>query len=404
MTLEKYIPERTLSAVQRVREVHRTAAESSVESEADLLGAVRRLLESCSWEDLPELSRRMRIRDLRAVCHFTEDEAIGEKARRTLELRPRPDLLQYALGLLMGRYPAEGLERCVRGLARRTPAEDTVVVGRATAPRVRRWLRESLAEGLAADWVSAFAEDDHMPTLWLQSNYDIRGGPGLSRAVLLEGLLKRSPAFTEVVRHSEPRLFEELTATDRERLGWHYLQDTESLKEMSEELIDVMVDWHGQPQAGEHQSSFWQRIPTDVRDAIRRHLMLRNLGDFLTKFHDTHGRYEFWRPYIECHARNVELNCKDRESDRWRAICIEFDRVGVVEFGHVGNASYVYDIDKFRAITGRRVFNENDLKSQDQTTRRGNGGPIGDGRIQHHEGWQRRYRHWVNQLVGRPGP
>ena len=139
------------------------------------------------------------------------------------------------------------------------------------------------------------------------------------------------------------------------------------------------------------------RASDALSDALERHdtaasrwwqsLVIRTeLTNFFAKLSDNE-RFQFWEEYIPYmkHAWGDVANLR---------LFIDFGGFGLIEFGEVGNASYVYrqdDFDFYRKKGLDRDVGHGALKNQDRAL----------GRISHHSGWKRTTRKRLRQWFAR---
>ena len=115
---------------------------------------------------------------------------------------------------------------------------------------------------------------------------------------------------------------------------------------------------------------------------------------FFDNAKDPHGRFEFWRSFID------DMDDAKPALDEL-VMLIDFGKFGVVEFAKVGNAAYVYGATEFASLWKRAEVAKHPsyLKHPRDTLRFPSAGPNKDGRIIHMENWQARYRRWIERLL-----
>jgi len=389
MNLAKFEPARTRAALARVRKAHIHTSATPAGFDDDFLDTLRRKLRGDS------LARSRSPAEVRGCLHLLsrdQDEQILNRAASVIETRARPDLLRPAWVLLRNHYPAPNLEETIRylgnkvGWQRSTKSEEE-------AQHFRRWFsRDSLPNGLLVD----FQEDaDSSLAVWLEDR-EIDGRSGLETATWNSALRGASTRLIDQIGHRE--LLDRATRCEsliQSAFSLNYL-----LKVTPERWISEVVSWIEKrfgkpPRSEEGLSPFWRQIDAETRRVFRRYAVEGTLRDFFDSVQDPHGRFQFWRGFLD-HIEDAEAFL-----DHTVAI-IDFGKFGVVEFGNVGNAAYVYGPEPLAAVWrgARSARHPADFKDREATLRRPHPGPAGDGRMIHHEGWQARYGAWIRRLLG----
>lgn len=105
-------------------------------------------------------------------------------------------------------------------------------------------------------------------------------------------------------------------------------------------------------------------LPSAEQSWFKRLLILLELREFFS-YDGNSERWDFWARYAD---QAQEIYCQHAE----RRLFIDFDTLGVIEFGEVGNAAYIYNIEDFRRLRRRAVLttmHHADLKDRNRALR-----------------------------------
>lgn len=390
--LAEFHPTRLLQALEVVRSRHLHLDSVHDLPPTQLLDSVRRKLSETSTKNLEKLAFELSPKEMRAVLQLLalpEEEIVHNHAEIVLAKRPRKDLLRPAWNIVIRQFPVRRVEAVMRTLG---PIYAWEQVGKGHEDRVRfeRWFsRADLETGILSDFLDS---NDRDIARWLTD----RGVPtesnlhsGIWRVVLTRGnheLLMRLD-HAELLGRARRE-----TVVVQDAFALRYLERLVSPGEWQKIVLEDIRSRCGIPPAGEIQTAFWRKIQGPVREKFRRWAIERTLKEYFDSISDPHGRFEFWRSFLP-HIKNAESHAN------LPVAFIDFGHFGVVEFPYKGNAAYVYPIEEFKRIKSVPAYNVNAYKDKTAIKQKIVNEIRGD-RILHYEGWDIRYRSWIESLLG----
>jgi hypothetical protein len=395
-----FVPTELERALATVRSQHTRTGPGTGEISESLIAAVKKRLAEADPDDIPRLAAALLPRELIAAIHLLDDDEVGEKSELVLDLRPRDDLMRTGWRTLLFRYPARRLERLLPRWAGRQTWK-AVAKERITADLLMRWFATGrLDQGLARDWERNVDSSDALPDAWLNTlglgSFDALRN-AFWTSILLTGGRR---AFLRIGASPLLTVAEASALEVQQAFSAHYLRQFTSSESWDDQVVAWIVQEQGLPREGGVQSAFWRSVQEETREEIRRWQRIRTLRDFLRSFNDPDGRFKFWEPFVKQHSKDVRLVCREAGSSRYVALGIEFDGWGVIEFGPVGNAAYIYPQRAYKRIASQDSSLPRAYKDTVATI---SGGSSGDGRIVHREGWQLENRSWIESLIRRKG-
>ncbi len=378
--LGNFEPTRTLAVLEKIRRDHPQRISRELPPPASLIDNIRRKLLECPSDRLELLATGLGDVHIRAVLQlFVQDdeELVHERCEYVLLRRVAPWLQELMWSALVMHYPLVRLERVI-GMAVETRRTDEPAI----CQNLRRWLSwGKLPEAIVRD----YANGELRPfEAWLEE----RGMPAVSALHRAAWRYVLTQAPTDILRgFPAPWLCERLSSEPMEiqRSGArHYLCTLEKRANWAPTILEWIRKRYGLPLKGTHQREFWKRVPEPVRKEFRRWAMERELEQYFKRVRDPHGRFEFWREFLD-EIEEIILPLGDA------AMLINFGSFGVAEFSDSGNAAYVYSAVVFRGIASQQHYSVRDLKLYGEEKFR----------IIHREGWQLNYRPHIEALIRR---
>jgi hypothetical protein len=363
--------------------------------------ALRSALLGRPEEQIPPFALGLKPRQLHAAVILLTDGQVGDKATEVLRCRPRASLFRLVWGRVRRQYPERRLTEALDMLGKQCGWEE---VTRDFSPgdHIRTWFASDgeLASGAAREWESDHFDPGCPIDVWLEE-CGIPSGEAFHTATISEFLTKAKGSSLQAI---DPRSYLSLLANQptgiRAKAMVRYLNELQGRGQWDRVVLERFHDWFHLPQPGDGQNTHWSPVNPKSRSDFRAWYLARHIKEYFASFADEKGRAEFWLEFVKEEAVvQVEPRCQVPGSAKFLAMGIEFRDFGVVEFGQVGNAAYIYPISAYREIVTSRSDQEWAFKDRNRTI-----GKIGrekvDGRLEHHEGWQRKWRPRITRLIG----
>lgn len=398
MSVSSFQPTRFIEAAHEVAQQHVvryvSGALEIAKGEMELLKAELLRLDIV---EIPAFSATLRPRRIHAAVMLLTDDDVDDKAALVLESRPRASAFTLAWDRLRREYPEQRLEHALRVMSERCRDED-LLSSCPAAPKIAQWMtHRSLAEGAARDWEGEVRLRGQLLDEWLK-NFGSDPSEAFHRATTREFLVG-ADAFTlrQVVASWYLQLLERQPREIRAQAMARYLNQLEHRDRWNGGALDAFERDFDAPQPGDVQNRYWALVNPGPRAEFRSWSLGRRVQDYFSQFADERQRGDFWRPFVEKAGVAFQLRCRVGVGAEYLAIGIEFKTFGVVEFGQVGNAAYLYPIDVYRSIISRDgpppLF-----KDLNRTLKR-IGHETVDGRLLHFDGWQEQWRPKVAHLL-----
>jgi len=394
--LLNYVPLALVRTMEKLREKHPDRVAQDVKAASTVLDRLRQLLRNTTPEDIPDLAAILSPVELRSAIHLLLEAEFRPKALELLRSRPRRDVMTAGWRFLLARYPLRELEALIKEWTLRFgcgPLSTPEYAGE----QVARWYAHGTIDlGLMKSWEQGHRGRNPDVEEWLGS-MDLARFDGLAAHVVMWMLTICSPeTLARLEGKGLVELAEEQVRDVQAGFSRHYLCDLRPSERWNERVMSWIVKKWGKPTASEIQNAFWRSIPRQIRDEVRSWQALHELRSLLERFNDPHGRFNFWEPFVRRFIRDFKPACRDPYTGQFAALCMEFDGWGAIEFGPVGNATYLYPLAVFREMSAQVSTDPAEYKDLQRTIE---GGPERDGRIIHRAGWQDSNRTWIQRLI-----
>jgi hypothetical protein len=402
LRVEDFQPVKFNAAAEKVAVLHRFR-KSVVEPEptSTEVDALKSALLDRTEEQIPPFALGLKRRQLHAAVILLTDGQVGDKAAEVLRCRPRASLFKLVWGRVRRQYPERRLTEALRILGKQCGWEE-VARDFSLGDHIRRWFASDveLASGAAREWESDHFDPGCPIGVWLEE-CGIPSEEAFHTATISEFLTKAKGSNLQAIdSRSYLQLLDYQPTGIRAKAMARYLNELQGRDQWDSEVLDRFHEWFHLPQPGDGQNAHWSPVNPKSRSEFRAWYLARHIKEYFASFADEKGRAEFWLEFVKEEAVvQVEPRCQAPGSTQFLAMGIEFHDFGVVEFGQVGNAAYIYPISAYREIITSRSGQEWAFKHRIRTI-----DTIGrervDGRLEHHEGWQRKWRPRITRLIG----
>lgn len=398
MSISSFQPSKFIEAAHDVSKRHQTRrlddVEETTEGEIEWLKARLRELD---LPQVPAFSSSLRPREIHAAVMLLTDEDVDNKAAVVLTTRPRASAFPLVWSRLKREYPESRLLDALRHLAEQCREADLSL--RCTpALRITLWMdSERLSIGAVRDWQQTFRFDGQLLDDWLE-DLGLRPDEAFHQATSREFLVGGDAITLEHISVDWYRgLYARQPIEVRAKAMAHYLNQLKGRERWDEAVLESFQADFDSPRPGEVQNRYWAMVLPEPRAEFRSWALGQLVENYFSQFADEKQRGAFWRPFVEKAGSQPQLRC--RIGREYLAMGIPFGTFGVVEFGQVGNAAYIYPISEFRSIISGDHSLPSDLKDISRTIKK-IGDEVVDGRLLHFDGWQDAWRPRIERLLG----
>jgi len=364
------------------------------------IDALKAELRSLDLSGVPLFAASLRPRSVHAAVALITDDEVNEKALLVLNCRPLASVFKQVWRRVRTEYPEPRLLDALRTVGNKCDWTD-VTRGFPVGDHVRQWCAsDRLSDSAAREWSRDYFDPNCTIVQWLET-LDIPSGEAFNNAVVQEWLLGTPK---RILGHINARgyiaLLKQHPKGIRARAMARYLNVLERQEHWQSDILESFMNWFDVPQPEQTQNRYWSRVNEEARKEFRSWALGQRLEEYFDQFADEKGRKQFWRPFMEKAGVEMEHRCPIPGTRKFLAVGLEFRTFGVVEFGQVGNAAYLYPVKTYRKIMTSRSSQVEDYKDIAKTI------PIigseqTQGRLLHFDGWQDAWAPRITQLIGR---